>query len=145
MQALMVVLLIGMLGGIAAALQTPIASLISSRMGILESIFIVHLSGTVLAGLPLLAMRGGKLDNWRNVPFVMLWAGGFGLIVIAAVSYVFPRVGVATGLMIFVLGQLVMAMVVDHFGWFDLTPRSIEPMRMAGIAVMLLGIWLMVR
>lgn len=145
MQTLLVVLMVGIVGGVAASLQTPMANFMSVKMGVWESIFMIHLSGAILSAIPLIAMRGGALSNWRNVPFYMLWAGGFGLVVIGAVTYTFPRVGVAGGMMIFLIGQLVMATVIDHFGFFDLDIRTIEPARVLGIAIMFAGVWLAVR
>ena len=145
MQTLLAVLLIGILGGVAASLQTPMANFMSAKLGVWESIFMIHLSGALLSAIPLIAKRGGALGNWRNVPFYMLWSGRFGLIVIGAVSYTFPRVGVAGGMMMFLIGQLAMATVIDHFGFFDLDIRAIEPARVLGIAIMFAGVWLAVR
>lgn len=145
MQTLLLVMLIGIAGGVAAALQSPMANFMSAKMGVWESIFMIHFSGTILSAIPIIALRGGALGNWRNVPFYMLWAGAFGLVVIGAVSYTFPRVGVAGGLMIFLIGQLAMATVIDHFGFFDLAVRTIEPVRVLGIVIMFAGVWLAVR
>ena len=45
MQSIIVIILIGLAGGIAVGIQAPLSSMISQRLGILESVFIVHLGG----------------------------------------------------------------------------------------------------
>ena len=45
MQALIPVVLIGLISGVAVGLQSPLASMITQRLGMLESIFIIHIGG----------------------------------------------------------------------------------------------------
>jgi hypothetical protein len=92
MEAILIIL-IGLAGGVAVGLQGPLASLLTQKLGVFESVFIVHLGGAVIALIPLLFYGGGKISQWRNVPLYALGAGVFGLVVIAAVSYMIPRVG----------------------------------------------------
>jgi transporter family-2 protein len=93
MQSLLVVVLLGLLGGIAVGIQAPLASLISQRLGLLESVFIVHLGGALCAAMPLILMQGGQLSAWRSVPWYAMGAGALGLVIIGAVSAAIPRIG----------------------------------------------------
>src|SRR3990170_5623909 len=106
MESILLIIVIGLAGGIAVGLQGPMASMISQRLGTLESVFIVHLGGALIALVPLLVFGGGKLSQWRNVPWYALGAGIFGLVVISSISYMIPRVGVAAAIMTIVAGQL---------------------------------------
>ncbi len=85
MPTILLIIIIGLLGGFAVGLQGPLASLISQRVGVLESAFIVHLGGVVAALVPLLMLRGGNLGQWRNAPWYALGAGTLGLILVAGV------------------------------------------------------------
>ncbi len=145
MENLVLVLMVGLAGGIAVGLQAPLASMMSGRLGTLESVFIVHLGGAILAGLPLLAIRGGNLGAWRDVPWYALAAGAFGLVVLSAVSYTIPRIGVATTVTLIVVAQLVTAALLDHFGLLGATVRLLDPVRVLGIGVLLAGTWLIMR
>ncbi len=145
MENLVLVLMVGLAGGIAVGLQAPLASMMSGRLGTLESVFIVHLGGAILAGLPLLAIRGGNLGAWRDVPWYALAAGAFGLVVLSAVSYTIPRIGVATTVTLIVVAQLVTAALLDHFGLLGATVRLLDPVRLLGIGVLLAGTWLIMR
>jgi bacterial/archaeal transporter family-2 protein len=145
MQTILVIILIGLAGGVAVGLQSPLASMISQRLGILESVFIVHLGGALVALIPLLFYSGGKLSQWRSVPWYALAAGVFGLVVIGAISYMIPRVGVAASITAIVAGQLLVGTILDHFGLLGAVERSLDPTRLLGLAVVLAGVWLTVK
>jgi hypothetical protein len=59
---------VGLFGGLAIGLQAPLASIISQRIGILESVFIIHLGGLIAVVLLLLLNKGGNLDQWQTLP-----------------------------------------------------------------------------
>jgi transporter family-2 protein len=145
MEPIILIILIGLAGGAAVGLQSPLASMISQRLGIFESVFIVHLGGAIIALLPLLFYGGGKLAQWRSVPWYALGAGIFGLIVIGAISYMIPRVGVAAAITAIVAGQLLVGLFLDHFGLLGASVRSLDLTRVFGILVVLVGVWLTVK
>ena len=134
-----------MVGGMAVGLQSPMASLMSQRMGVFESIFIVHIGGAIVSLIPLLIYGGGKLSQWRTVPWYVLGAGAFGLVVIAAVSYMIPRIGVAAATITIVAGQILIGTILDHFGLLGAAVRPLDPGRLLGLAVVLAGVWLTVK
>ncbi|HEX7586908.1 MAG TPA: DMT family transporter, partial [Anaerolineae bacterium] len=83
MENLIPVLLIGLAGGVAVGLQGPLTSLMSQRIGTMESVFVIHLGGAILAGAIVLGMQGGNLGAWRTVPWYALAAGALGLVVLS--------------------------------------------------------------
>jgi bacterial/archaeal transporter family-2 protein len=145
MESILLIILIGLAGGVAVGLQSPMASMISQRLGIFESVFIIHIGGAILALLPLLFGGGGKLAQWRSVPWYALCAGIFGLVVIGAISYMIPRIGVAGAITSIVAGQLLVSTVLDHFGLLGALSRPLDPTRVIGLAVVLAGVWLTVK
>jgi len=145
MESILLILLVGLAGGVAVGLQGPMASMISQRLGIFESVFIVHVGGALIALLPLLLTSGGKLAQWKELPWYTLIAGCFGLVVIGAISYMIPRVGVAAAIIAVVAGQLLVSTVLDHFGWLGATGRPMDPTRALGLFVVLVGVWLTVK
>lgn len=145
MESILLIILIGLIGGIAVGIQAPMASMITQRLGTFESVFIVHVGGALVALLPLLFSGGGKLAQWRSVPWYTLGAGIFGLIVIGAISYMIPRVGVAAAVITIVAGQILVSTVLDHFGWLGGMGRPMDLTRAVGLAVVLVGVWLTVK
>ncbi len=145
MTALLLALGIAFIGGLAIGLQSPLASLMSGRIGSLESAFIVHLGGALIASVPLLIMGGGHLSKLREVPSYALLSGGLGLVLIAAISYSIPRIGLANTVAPLIAAQLVMGMVIDHFGLFGLEVRLLNPVRIVGMVLLFGGVWLVTK
>ena len=145
MQSIIIIILIGLMGGIAVGIQAPLSSMISQRLGVLESIFIIHLGGALAALIPLALYGGGRLGSWRSVPWYALCAGAFGLAVIFSMSYMIPRIGVATALIILLAGQLFIGTILDHFGWLGAAQRPLDIPRVVGLAIVLAGVWLSVK
>ena len=144
MDAVLLIILIGLAGGVAVGLQGPMASMISQRLGIFESVFIVHLGGAVIALIPMLLL-GSRLGEWRSVPWYVLGAGVFGLVVIGSISYMIPRVGVAAAIISVVAGQLLVSTALDHFGWLGATVKPLDATRILGLGVVMVGVWLTVK
>ena len=145
MESVILIILIGLAGGVAVGLQGPLASMIGQRLGVLESVFVVHVGGALIALVPLLFYGGGKLAQWKQLPWYTLVAGVFGLVVISAVSYMIPRVGVAAAIVTIVAGQLLVSAVLDQYGWLGAMARPLDFSRAIGLIVVFMGVWLTVK
>jgi transporter family-2 protein len=144
MDTLFIIILIGLVGGMSIGLQGPLSSMITQKLGSLESVFIIHLGGAVAALIPMLFL-GSKLGQWKSVPWYALIAGAFGLIVISAMGYMIPRIGAAGALITLLAGQILVASLLDHFGLLGMTTRAIDLQRIIGFGVVMVGVWLTVR
>lgn len=120
------------------------ASLITQRLGIFESVFIVHFGGAVIALIPLL-VYGSKLGQWRNVPWYALGAGIFGLVVVSSISFMIPRIGVAGAVTLITAGQLLVGAIFDHYGLLGAAVKSLDVTRVLGLCVVLVGVWITVK
>jgi transporter family-2 protein len=142
---MVLVIVLGLAGGIAVGVQGPLGSMIAQRLGILESVFIVHIGGATAALLPLLIYGGGNLADWRSVPWYALAAGVLGIIVVGSLSYVIPHVGAAASTTIFVAGQLFVGAFLDHYGLLGAAVRPFDLQRAIGLLIVFVGVWLTVR
>ena len=145
MESIIIIILIGLAGGVAVGLQSPLASMISQRLGLFESVFIVHIGGALIALIPLLIFGGGKLAQWRSLPWYVLLAGIFGLVVIGSISYMIPRIGIAAAITTIVAGQLLVSIFLDHYGLLGSMERPLNLTRAIGLAVVMVGVWLTVK
>ena len=132
-------------GGAAICLQSLFSGTLGERVGVMGSVFVIHAGGLLLAALFILGTRGGALAAWRSVPWYALCAGFLGVGIVAAVSYTVPRLGLAATLTLTIVAQLVLGAVLDHFGWLGAGPRPFDASRAAGMGVLLVGTWLMLR
>lgn len=145
MPTIVLVVIFGLIGGVAVGLQGPLSSMITERIGVMESIFIVHIGGALIIGVPLLMRGGGSLGEWRSIPWYALIAGGYGLVIIAAISFTIPRIGAAATVTLVVAGQLAISTMLDHFGLLGAQERHLDLPRLIGLAVLFVGVWLIVR
>jgi bacterial/archaeal transporter family-2 protein len=143
--AILPIIFIGLLGGIAIGLQGPFSSIIGQRLGILEGVFIIHLGGAIAALIPLLAMGGGKLAGWNNLPWYILGSGVLGLVVVSAIAYMIPHIGAAPAMVLIVAGQLLTGSLLDHFGAFGLALKPMDLQKAAGLLIVFLGVWLTIK
>ena len=136
---------IAVMAGVAVALQAQFMGLLDRSLGTLTSVFITYAGGGLVITLMLAALRGGNLRNWQNVPWYAYGAGLLGLIIVGSIGYVVPRLGVAKGFTLIVASQFLIASLIDHFGFFGATVRTVDLARLLGLCFMLLGVWLVVR
>jgi transporter family-2 protein len=64
---------------------------------------------------------------------------------VAISTIVAAELGAASLLALALAGQLAMALVVDHFGWLGMPENPITWMRLAGVALLGTGAWLVAR
>lgn len=137
--------LIAMIGGVAISLQSLFSGVIGSKVGVAESIFIVHAGGMLLAAVIIAFLRGGNLAAWNTVPWYTFTAGFLGVVIVGSISYTVPRIGLASTLTLAVVAQLVVGAILDHFGLLGAVQRSFDLPRILGLAVLGVGTWLVIR
>lgn len=145
MSDMVMAILMAVIAGIAVTLQAPLASILNQRIGQLESVFIVHLGGTVVAGIILLFIAGGNMRAWRDAPWYTYLAGLLGLAVIASLNIAILRMGSAATTVVLVTVNMALGAVMDHFGWLGLEVRLLTLPRIFGMLVMGIGAWLIIR
>jgi transporter family-2 protein len=138
-------IIIAIIGGIAITLQGQFMGMMDQGIGTKESVFITYASGGVIISLFLLANHGGNLRAWHSVPWYSLSAGLLGLLIVGTIGFVVPRLGLAPGFTLIVASQFVVAALIDHFGLLGAAVRPIDLSRALGLAVLLVGVWLIMR
>ena len=133
------------MGGIAAAFQARLLGFMDRGIGTIESVCITYTGGAIIIGLILLALRGGNLGAWQNVPRYALGSGIIGLVIVGAIGYSVPRIGMVSTFTVFVASQFTFVALFDHFGLLGATVRPLGLSQMIGIPFLVLGTWLVIR
>jgi bacterial/archaeal transporter family-2 protein len=139
------VILVGVFGGLAVGLQAQIAGAMGQRIGGIASSFIIHLSGMIFSGIVLFFYGGEKINQWHNLPWYMLCAGIFGLILYMSINITLPRLGSTTMIALIISGQLIAGLVMDHYGLLGISVRQIDSTRIIGVLLLLFGGYLISR
>jgi bacterial/archaeal transporter family-2 protein len=140
--------ILGIVAGFGLTLQIGMNSRLRTLLQSANTAALVSfLVGTVaLVGL-LLATRTPlpDRDTLASVP-VWAWFGGLmGAFYVAISTVVASQLGTASLLGLALLGQLAMSLAADHFGWMGLPVHPITLTRLAGVALLGAGVWLVAR
>lgn len=144
MSNLLPVLIIATIGGIAVTLQGNFMGTMTRSLGTLESMFITYGSGGLVVAL-LFLLRGGTLSGWRTVPPYAFTAGLLGLVIVGSIGFATARYGLIVTFAIILVAQYASAALIDHFGLFGATIQPLDGQRLLGIALLLVGAWLVLR
>ena len=125
----------GMNGEVARQLSSVMnAALVSFAVGTLALLVIV------LAQRDLPTLQGLRGISW------WYWSSGLlGVFLIATAAFTAPRVGASLFMALLLAGQLLMALLLDHFGWAGYRQASISLGKVGGIVLVLAGVWLIRR
>lgn len=138
-------ILVAIVGGAAITLQGQFMGVMDVGLGTKESVFITYASGGILITIVRLLNRGGNLPAWREMPWYAFTAGILGLVIVGAIGYVVPRMGLAPGFTMIVAAQFIAAALIDHFGLFGAALRPMDLSRTFGLVMLLLSVWLIMR
>ena len=134
------------LGGAATALQAPTNARMMTAVGSpVNAAFVSFAVGTAALGiLAVLLQTRPDMAASRALPWYA-WVGGlYGAIFVVAAAWGVPRLGVATTIILMVAGQLLLSVVLDHFGAMGMPKQPISWGRVAGVGLVIAGV-LMVR
>ena len=89
----------------------------------------------LLTGVPLT-----NLASSTNAPLVA-WIGGFwGAFFVSVMATVVPRIGVALAFSLAIGGQMIITLLIDHFGWLGVQEKPINLMRVLGATLITIGV-----
>ena len=134
--ALMVVAGAGipLMAGANAQLGTRLASPTTALL-------ILFTVGVIASGVVALAVGMPSWDQIRAAPTPLFFAGLLVVFYVLAITFAAPRMGLGNAIFMVLLGQLIAASLIDHFGVFA-TPQPIEWTRVAGLVIMAVGVFL---
>jgi transporter family-2 protein len=139
-----------LLGGLVTAMQVVVNTQARVRLRLehpLQGALVSFLGGTLI----LIAICAGARFTWPDKAIALaapwwVWFGGvFGIVYLSASIYLSPRLGVTLFLTLVVTGQLVGALWLDHYGWLGAEVKELNVGRIAGVAMVLVGLILVAR
>lgn len=141
--SMILVVLVGVVGGLAGALQGQLLGVMEDRAGTLMSTFITYAGGGLAATVIVLVVGGARLADLKDVPWWAYMAGLAGLVVVASLGITVSNLGLGAGLTLFTGASIAIGALIDSFGLFG-DAHSLDLRRLAGIAIVIFGTWLVV-
>ncbi|MCR4403367.1 MAG: DMT family transporter [Firmicutes bacterium] len=139
MSAKVVALLVALVSGVAMAVQGSINARLGKVVGQWEAVFVVHIVGLVSVSFLLFAMKmgGGDLGRVTKGPWYGPLGGIIGVLIVWGVMSSIPKLGAAIATTSIIVGQVLTALLIDHFGLFGL--RSMPLTWLKGLGLLLLA------
>ena len=135
----MVMLAAGIGIPVLAALNASLGQRIGSPAVAALCLFCVALIATTLV---VLVSGPGPLKQIPAQPKHLFLAGLLVAFYVLSITWIAPHFGVGNAVFFVLLGQLIAAAAIDHFGLFSAQISPLSPLRAGGIALMAVGVFL---
>ncbi len=86
-----------------------------------------------------------ELKRLPSFPPYLLLGGVLGALFVGSSIALIPRLGATTMMASFVTGQLIMSLVIDHYGLFGLAQHPLSMVRVAGVGMLFIGLSLILK
>ncbi|EPO5872106.1 DMT family transporter [Staphylococcus pseudintermedius] len=145
---LSLLLILGLVAGAVIPVQTSINSRLSRfTQSSLYASAISFAVGTLLLVILNFILNPHLLtaEAFGHYHFDYYWyvGGLMGVIYLTGNMILLPRIGASLTVVTTITGQILMSMLIDTFGWFNVDVQALHVMKVLGIVLLLIGIILM--
>ncbi|PWE18317.1 hypothetical protein DDZ18_01545 [Marinicauda salina] len=126
-------------GQLAVILGSPLRAALVNFLAGASVMAAVVLVGGLRNGFP----AGETLA--KVPPHLWIAGGALGAMFVSTATWAAPKVGAGAFFATLIAAQLVAALALDHFGLIGLDERPANLVRVAGVALLVAGAWLVVR
>lgn len=133
------------LAGVAMTIQSGINSQLRSAISHpLLAAFISFLGGTLALGLMLFFSKQAfpALAAYSDISWYKFTGGLLGAFVVVVVLLLVQEIGASNMFVLIVAGQLLTAVLMDHFGVLGLRESPVSLQKMIGIVLLIVGAYL---
>ena len=125
-----------LMGGMAIAAQSSINGTLSVRTDVVTTAWLANVVAAIILWVLVIFFEPPQAATMFSVPTWQLSGALFGTFSMVAIVIGVPRIGTAATIVAVIAGQIMMGLLVDHFGWFGNTQLRLDEKRMAAIALL---------
>ncbi len=140
--------LLPVVAGMAMITQTGVNSMLKQVVSSpLVASFISFAVGTCFIALLIVLTRQPlpALKSISSAPWYVYLGGMLGVTFVTISLLVAPKIGASNTFALIVAGQLITAVVFDHYGWLGFPIKPISLQKAAGVLLLLAGMWVIIR
>ena len=137
--------ILALIGGVLGGVQAPVNSQLGKKIGAIEASFISFFIGTIFLLLLTIFFGKGNLMNLPTVPKWQLIGGFLGASFVTFIILAVPNIGVALSIISLIIGQLIISVIIDHFGLFGSPKIPVNWERIFGIGLMCIALFFIFR
>lgn len=124
---------------ILAALNAQLGGRIGSPAAAATVLFVVAFGTSLVVALFVAPQGFAKLSG---TPKHLFLAGALIAFYVLSITFIAPHFGIGNAVFFVLLGQLMSAALIDHFGLFGAQVSPVSLTRAGGIATMAIGVWI---
>jgi len=137
-------MLFGAIAGSFIALQNTLNSSLGKKTGYFGSVLLLTIISTIT--LIIIISISPKTATLKNAPGLSQWylylGGILGVLILAIPIFILPKIGVSATLSSMIFGQIVLALILDHFGFMGNPTITIDLKKILGAFLLLISIFL---
>lgn len=137
--------LLPVFAGVAITIQSGVNSQLRSAIQHpLMAAFISFVVGTIALAIILIFSRNTvpALTQYSDIAWYKYTGGLLGAFVVTVTLVAVAQIGAGNMFVLIVAGQLITAVLMDHFGVLGLQPNPISVQKFFGICLLIAGAWL---
>ena len=132
--------LFAIVAGAAMSVQGVMNTRLSESIGLWESNVFVQGTALVLSVVAMMLFGNGDWADLRNTPKGYLLGGILGLIITVTVMLSIKGLNATVAISTILIAQLLVAAVIDAFGWFGQEKIAMQARQYIALALMLGGV-----
>jgi len=109
--------------------------------------FISFVVGTVFLGIIIAVTKQTipSATELGNIPLYKYTGGVLGAFIVTGVIFSVQKIGSANSFVLLIGGQMLVALIYDHFGLFGLPQSSFNITKLLGVLLLVMGSYLIIR
>lgn len=132
---------------VAAGIGIPLLAALNARLGAnigspAAAAVVLFMVAFLAAGTVTILTGASAFRALPGQPAHLFLAGLLVAFYVLSITWIAPGFGVGNAVFFVLIGQLISAAIIDHFGLFGARVVPVSPIRLTGIVVMALGVTL---
>jgi bacterial/archaeal transporter family-2 protein len=134
-------ILFTLFGGLTLSAQSSINGTLSRKAGTIETTLLTFLTGTMFLAIFIVFFGQGNVLSILEAPKWQLSAAFLGTLYLLLTVMAVPKIGVIATNIAGIAGQLVIGVLIDHFGWFNSLVISLDMKRTFALLFMVIALY----
>lgn len=126
--------------GALIAVMILFNGVLADAYGNYTSSVVVHLVGLATITAVLLLSRSKAKPQTGKIPLYLYSAGIIGVFTVVFTNIGFSALGVSATIALGLLGQTLVSVIIDHYGFFGMKVVRFEKKKLIGLGIILLGV-----
>ncbi len=126
--------------GALIAVMILFNGVLADAYGNYTSSVVVHMVGLATITAVLVITRSKAKPHEGKIPLYLYSAGVIGVFTVVFTNIGFSALGVSATIALGLLGQTLVSVIIDHYGWFGMKVIRFEKKKLIGLAGILLGV-----